>query len=123
MNNSAWDKHPDYNIDITLSVKAIRIIFRGLALTDSKSALQLKEQNYPPVYYFPRNDVRMDLLKQSSKITHCPFKGDASHWALVLEGLRVEVAAWSYTAPFEQVSAIRNYIAFYPEIIEELTEI
>ncbi len=65
----------------------------------------------------------MDFLERSSKMTHCPFKGDASHWTLALEGLRVEVAAWSYTDPFEQVIAIRNYIAFYPEVIEELIEI
>jgi uncharacterized protein (DUF427 family) len=122
MSHSAWDSHPDYNIDITLCIKQIRVTFKGVTLADSKNVLQLSEQDYPPIYYFPRSDVRLDLMEQTSKVTHCPFKGDASHWALVIEGERVEVAAWSYNEPFEQVSDIKDHIAFYPEVIGEIVE-
>lgn len=123
MSHSAWDSHPDYNIDITLCIKQLRVTYRGVTLADSKSVLQLKEQDYPPVYYFPRSDVRLDLMEQTSKVTHCPFKGDATHWALNLEGERIDVAAWSYHEPFEQVGAIKEYIAFYPEVIGQIVEI
>ena len=122
MSHSAWDDHPDYNIDITLCIRQIKVVFNGKILAESKNTLQLKEQDYPPIYYFPRTDVRMELFEQTSKSTHCPFKGEAQHWALMADGKRVEVAAWSYLQPYEQVSAIQDHIAFYPEVIGEIIE-
>lgn len=49
--------------------------------------------------------------------------GDATHWALVVGDKRMEVGAWSYKTPFYEVKQIKNYLAFYPEVIEELIKI
>lgn len=42
-------------------------------LADSTQALELREPGYPPLHYFPREDVRMDLLTLSETVTHYPF--------------------------------------------------
>jgi uncharacterized protein (DUF427 family) len=60
----------------------------------------------------PRKDVRMDRLVRSSHGTHCPFKGDASYYS-VAGG--PENAAWSYEAPYDEMLAIKERLAFYPD--------
>ncbi|MEG3081083.1 DUF427 domain-containing protein [Halomonas sp. 5021] len=48
----------------------------------STQALELRETGYPPRHYFPREDVRMDVLTTSETTTHCPFKGDTVYFSL-----------------------------------------
>jgi len=112
---SAWSQYPDYRIDIEACEKSIRVIYDGKTIADSQHSLLLKEQDHAPVYYFPRKDVRMDLLHPTAKTTFCPFKGEANHWALIIGEQHIAVAAWSYGAPFNEVKKIKAYIAFYPE--------
>ena len=58
----------------------VRVTLGGELIAESRGALVMKEGSYPPVYYFPRGDVKMDRLVRSSHRTHCPFKGDASYF-------------------------------------------
>jgi uncharacterized protein (DUF427 family) len=77
--------------------------------------LLLEEGSYSPVYYFPRKDVKMDRLARTSHSTHCPFKGDASYFSL--KG-GAENAVWSYEQPFDEMLAIKELLAFYPDKVE-----
>ncbi len=90
----------------------VRVTFRGEVIADSRDAILLEESKYPPVYYLPRKDVRMDRLVRSSHRTHCPFKGDASYFSFE-DG--PENAVWSYEQPYDGVAAIRELLAFYPD--------
>ena len=68
-------------------------------IADSRDAVVVKEVGrgvYDPVVYFPRADIRMDLLERIDKSTHCPLKGDTEYFDLVIDGERVPEAAWSY---------------------------
>ena len=78
----------------------------------SKRALLLAEAGYSPVVYFPRDDVRTEILSPSDTKTHCPFKGDASYWAAELNGEMTDVG-WYYPRTFDEVSEITGHIAFY----------
>jgi uncharacterized protein (DUF427 family) len=40
----------------------------------------LHESGLQPVYYFPPEDVRAEVLEPSDRHTHCPKKGDASYY-------------------------------------------
>tara|TARA_R110000850_G_scaffold61315_4_gene140110 strand:- start:1185 stop:1475 length:291 start_codon:yes stop_codon:yes gene_type:complete len=51
-------------------------------LADSTQALELQEIGYPPRHYFPREDVRIDLLTISERTTHCPLKGSTVYFSL-----------------------------------------
>ncbi|GGD45094.1 DUF427 domain-containing protein [Erythrobacter arachoides] len=71
-------------------------------------------------HYFPRSDVREDLLVPSDTTSHCPWKGDASYYS-VRGGQDVNTdAAWFYPQPKDQAEAIRDRIAFWKgvEVIE-----
>ena len=85
----------------------------GAVLAESDAALELREGDYPPVIYFPREDIAMAFLDRTEKSTHCPHKGDASYYSIVTRSTTLENAAWSYEAPYEAVARIKDHLAFY----------
>ncbi|HEX7052659.1 MAG TPA: DUF427 domain-containing protein [Burkholderiales bacterium] len=107
-----FKERPDHRIDVTPAAKRVRASFGGELIAETDEALAMKEGSYPVVYYFPRKDVRMERLERSTHRTHCPFKGDASYFSLK-GGPRD--AVWSYEQPFDEMAAIREYLAFYPD--------
>ncbi len=86
-------------------------------IAESRNALLLREDGYEPVYYLPRDDVAMEFLDRSEKVTHCPHKGDATHYHLVGVSERIDNGAWSYETPKPAAKAITGHLAFYPERI------
>ena len=72
----------------------------------------------PVVYYIPRKDVKMERLVRTSHQTYCPFKGDASYYSVV-DG--PENAVWSYETPYNEMMAIKDHLAFYPNKVDSIT--
>src|SRR5919202_438615 len=62
--------------------RRVRVMLGGEAIADSKRAKLLHESGHLPVYYFPKEDIRMYLLQESEYTTSCPFKGEASYWSV-----------------------------------------
>jgi uncharacterized protein (DUF427 family) len=93
--------------------KRVRPVVGDMTIADSAATLLLLETGHRPVYYFPRDQVRMDLLAPTNHRTHCPYKGDASYWSLKADGGTVENAAWSYEQPIEGMEPIAQRLAFY----------
>ncbi|MGJ8616488.1 MAG: DUF427 domain-containing protein [Sulfitobacter sp.] len=91
----------------------------GAVLGESTQALELTEGDYPPVIYFPRDDIAMAFLDASEKTTHCPHKGDASYFSVVTKSRTLADSVWSYENPNSDVAAIKDHLAFYP--IDEIT--
>ena len=85
----------------------------GAVLGESSAALELVEGDYPPVIYFPREDIAMAFLDPSAKTTHCPHKGDATYYSVVTKSTTLKDVAWSYEAPNQDVDRIKGYLAFY----------
>ncbi len=95
------------------SPRRIRGELGGVTVVDSTHSKLLHEHAHLPVYYFPEDEVRMDLLTASDHRTRCPWKGEASHWTLEAGGQVAENAAWSYPEPIEGAPPIAGYVAFY----------
>ena len=112
--NSApgFKTHPRSHIETKAAAERVRVSFKGEVIADSRAALALKEGGCPVVYYLPRRDVKVDRLERTSHSTHCPFKGDASYFSLK-DG--PENAVWSYETPYDEMTAIKGYLAFYPD--------
>ena len=113
---------PDHPITIARNDKRVRVTFAGATIADSTRALTLKEASYPAVQYIPRADVKMDLLKPTSHASHCPYKGDASYFSINAEGRTAENAVWSYQQPFPAMAEIKEYLAFYPNQVDQIEE-
>jgi uncharacterized protein (DUF427 family) len=113
-------KIPDESHPITIDRAPgnVRVMFEGHGIADGEDVVVLREANYPPVYYFSRDDVEMAFLRRTEKVTHCPYKGDASYFTIYRDGQIIENAVWSYEDPYAAVSAIAGRVAFYPEHVE-----
>lgn len=96
----------------TYSVRA-----QGAVIGETTRALELKEGDYPPVIYVPREDLQMVFFDNSDKVTTCPWKGEASYFHLVGRNRRQENVAWSYEAPLAGAAQIRDHLAFYPDAV------
>jgi uncharacterized protein (DUF427 family) len=113
-------KTPDENHPITFERESARVsvLFEGHEIAESDDVVLLREAGYPPVRYFPRQDVRMMFLRRTDKITHCPYKGAASYFTINRDGQVIDNAVWSYEEPFPAVGAIGDRVAFYPQHVE-----
>ncbi|HUQ75225.1 MAG TPA: DUF427 domain-containing protein [Burkholderiales bacterium] len=110
----------DYEIRFEPSARRVRVEFNGAWVADSRRALVLHETRLPPAYYFPREDVKLDFLEKTQRVTHCPFKGNASYWTLKSGTAIAENAAWSYDEPYDDARPIREYISFYPNRVSAI---
>jgi len=117
-----YAKNPDYRIDIASAGKSVRIEVNGQTIVDSDKALLMREQNHPPVYYFPQSDVKMVNFQRTDNATHCPFKGDASYWTLTVADRVLENVMWSYETPCDEVSDVKEYVAFYRDRLDDWYE-
>jgi class 3 adenylate cyclase/uncharacterized protein (DUF427 family) len=105
--------HFGYRIVVEPSTKRIRAMFNGETIADSTRAVIMRESRLRPTFYFPRQDVRMDLLSRTERLTHCPFKGNASYWTITAGQKSAESAAWSYEDAYDEATTIKDYVAFY----------
>ncbi|MFN3523866.1 MAG: DUF427 domain-containing protein [Phenylobacterium sp.] len=95
-----------------------RVSFDQHVIADSGDAMILQEAHLRPVVYFPRQDVNMEYFSRTDRSTHCPYKGDASYYSLLMDGDLVENIAWSYEEPYPAMEEIRGRIAFYPDQVK-----
>jgi uncharacterized protein (DUF427 family) len=110
---SGFKANPDYRIIFEPSPRRVRVRFNGETVADSTAAHLLFETRHLPVYYFPRADVRMDLMTPTDHHTFCPYKGRASYWTIKAGDRTAENAVWGYPDPFDEVAAIKDFVAFY----------
>ena len=48
----------------------IRVVFEGTTIVDAAHAMVMVEDGHAPVYYFARDEVRMDLLSRTNHSSH-----------------------------------------------------
>jgi uncharacterized protein (DUF427 family) len=109
---------PDHPITITANPKRVRVTADGVVIAETSHALSLKEASYPAVQYVPRGDARMDLLKRTERVTHCPYKGDANYFSITANGKTLDNAIWTYETPFPAMAEISGHLAFYPDKVK-----
>ncbi len=103
----------DHVLYLEDSPRRVRVTFGGETVADTRSVKLLHEAGHLPIYYFPEEDVRMDLLEATEHTTHCPFKGDASYWSVRVGERVAENAVWGYPEPLESCPPIATSIVFY----------
>jgi len=90
----------------------MKAVWRGKVIAESDRTLEMHGYRY-----FPREEVRMDLLKRADKTDSdraCPHGVQFYH---VADGAdRVERAAWSYEAPKPAMKPVDHWIGFWDEV-------
>ena len=120
--NFAPDPPQGHAIYLDPTARRVRGMLGGETVVDSRDVLLLHEHGHLPVWYFPRTDVRLELLAPTAHASHCPHKGDAVYWTITSGGSTAENGAWVYPEPLAAVSAIADRIAFYWNALERWLE-
>ena len=109
---------PYHLIDVRPSSRSVRIFIDGVTVAETERPVLIFETGLPPRYYIPKMDVRMDLLEEGSRTTHCAYKGTAPHYSFRNEST-AENIAWHYPFPNPGFEQIQNMLAFYQERIDD----
>ena len=91
----------------------LRVEVGGEVIAETARGLRVLETHHAPSYYFPPEDVRMDLLRPASGRTFCEWKGVARYWDIVVGSHVAAAAAWAYDRPGPRFAALAGYVAFY----------
>jgi len=90
----------------------MKAIWRGKVIADSDRTLEVDGYRY-----FPRDAVRMDLLKSSPKTgrdLECPH--GVQFYDVVEGDAHSPRAAWSYEAPREKMTPVDRWIGFWEDV-------
>ena len=115
---SMYEQFPDHRVDLEPHPERVRVRFAGEVVADSDRALLVRESGHDPVVYFPRDDVRAELLEPTQHSTFCPFKGDASYWTVRVGDREEANSVWSYEDPFQEVVGLKDFMAFFADRVE-----
>ncbi|PCE63296.1 DUF427 domain-containing protein [Sediminicola luteus] len=86
----------------------MKAIWNGQLIAESEDTL-LIENNH----YFPLESVNSEFLTDSATHTHCPWKGQASYYSLVVDGKTNTDAVWYYAEPSALAKGIKGRVAFW----------
>jgi uncharacterized protein (DUF427 family) len=89
----------------------VRAVVDGNAVADSKAVLTVNAGL--PAYYFPLDDVRLDLLEPSARHETSTTLGERSFYHLRVGDRHIENAAWRFDRPRADGPSLEGYVAFY----------
>jgi uncharacterized protein (DUF427 family) len=115
-------RDPYKRVDVLASTRHVVVEVDGTVVAESRSPRILYETSLPPRFYLPMTDVRLDLLEATTTQSHCPYKGTATYWTLVLDGKRYEDFVWCYRAPFPESQKIAGMVCFYNEKVDLIVD-
>ena len=99
---------PDHPISVQHNPARVVVSVAGRVIADSRSALTLREADYPAVQYIPREDVDFTQLEQTDHATYCPYKGDCGYFSIPAGRERSVNAVWTYEDPYPAVAQIKG---------------
>ena len=91
----------------------IEVIVNNKTIAKTNKALRVIETSHPPTYYFPPEDVTMNLLNKNKNSSFCEWKGRANYVDLHLGKTKILNIGWFYNSPKRKFQPIKDYISFY----------
>ena len=113
-------KDPYKRVDILPSGRHFKVELEGQTLAETSNVMALFETSLPTRYYLPVTSITdWSLLKSSSEITRCPYKGEANYYSIVLpNGQQADNLVWYYVYPTSESIAIAGRVCFYNEKVD-----
>ncbi|MBL8574624.1 MAG: DUF427 domain-containing protein [Hyphomicrobiaceae bacterium] len=97
---------------VSLIGRPIFASYRGHIIARTISGLVLKLPHAAPIYFFPRADVRLDLLGASPTMGLFDECGVANFYDVVLPGSIIIDGAMSFAMPDSSLAEIVDHIGF-----------
>ncbi len=86
----------------------MKAIWKGKIIAESDETIVVENN-----HYFPVNSINKEYFESSETRTICPWKGEASYYNLIVDGVINNDAAWYYPNPKSEAKEIENYVAFW----------
>jgi len=109
---------PDYTVGIEPLGQTVTISYQGTLIAETTEALLVNETKHNEVVYLPRAAMKPEHFTKTEHSTYCPFKGHACYWNLIVSNTTEDNIVWSYESPYDEVSELKDFIAFYPNRTE-----
>jgi uncharacterized protein (DUF427 family) len=110
-------RDPYHRVDVLPSSRHVVVRIGDRVLAESRRAKVIYETALPPRWYFPAEDILVDLVRTDLE-TVCAYKGVASYWSVDAGGERRENIAWTYREPRHDAADVRDHVAFFAEHVE-----
>lgn len=111
-------RSPYARVDILAGSRPVEVLLKGVTVAASPRPTVLFETGLPPRYYVPLVDVRLDLLRPSPNVTHCPYKGTAAYWSVEVSGELFPDLVWTYRTTLPESVRIAGLVAFLNEKVD-----
>ena len=104
--------------------RKLSIKYKNEVIAQTENALIVKEVGkgvYDPVFYIPKEDIRIKLVEEADRKSHCPIKGDATYWNIE-DDFSENYFAWSYEEALPRSKKLQGLIAFNIDYISFISE-
>jgi len=91
----------------------MQAIFNGVVIAESDDTVVVENN-----HYFPPEAINESYFEASDHKTTCPWTGKAHYHDVVVDGERLENAAWYYPDPSDAASEIKDHVAFYTSKVD-----
>jgi uncharacterized protein (DUF427 family) len=108
-------RNPGKVINVEPFKGRVVVFANSVIIASSAKAKMVTEPPYPFSFYIPFEDIDFRKLARADLSTECPYKGVASYWNVLPAAEAGNDAMWAYVQPFDEMAAIRNHGAFYPD--------
>src|SRR5712691_3707954 len=97
------------------SRRRVRVVWASMTVADSTRVMLLHEFGRLPVFYFPMQDARMDLMEATEHHTFSPLKVESAYWIIRVGDRVSEHAELSYPNLLPVGAQLQCYLALYWE--------
>jgi uncharacterized protein (DUF427 family) len=111
-------RDPYHRTDVLDSSRHVRVEIGGETVAESTRTRVLYETGLPPRWYFPREDVRDEVLGDSDQRTGCAYKGYAHYHSVSAGGEQEPDVVWYYPEPLRDSERVRDRLCFYNERVD-----
>ncbi len=100
---------------------SITVELGGQVIASTREAWRVLETSHPPTYYLPRQAFAAHALRETSGISWCEWKGEATYYDLVSGTTVAPKAAWSYLQPTPGFASIAGAVAVMAAQVDRCT--
>ena len=107
-----YPPNPYHRVDCRPCARHLRAAVAGTVLVDTTDTTIIFETSLAARLYVDPGLVRTDLLQRSDSTSYCNYKGNATYWSAVIDGVPYQDVAWSYEDPPPETLPIRGFLSF-----------
>ncbi len=104
-------RNPYHRVDCVRSHRMLHVEAAGTTLVDTTETMVVYETALEPRLYVDRRHVRVELTRSQTH-TYCPYKGTATYWNAVADGVVLPDVAWSYEDALPESVPLQHLVSF-----------